>query len=239
MIRLALPDGHQQKHVIGLFGQTALTLSGYEPGAPEKHPAVAQPGLGVTVIRPQDMPGQVAVGNFDLAITGLDWLLDHLCRFPKSPVEAILSLGIGRVRVVAVVHEEVAAETVADLKRLMDAGSIGRPFFRIASEYVNIADRFALHHHIVNYRVIPTYGATEALIPEDADLIIENTETGTTLVKNRLKIVGELFVSTGCLIGRRGILDDSNDTVRALIDEIGRVPGVEAIPRTGPENAGI
>lgn len=232
MMRLALPDGHQQKHVIGLFEKTTLALSGYEPGAPEKHPAVSLPGMDVTVIRPQDMPGQVAVGNFDLAVTGLDWLLDHLCRFPKSPVEALLSLGIGRVRVVAVVHEDVGAETMTDVKRLMAEGAVGRPFFRIASEYVNLADRFALHHHIVNYRVIPTYGATEALIPEDADLIIENTETGTTLAKNRLKIIGELFVSTGCLIGAKGILDKKDRAVAALVEQIGRIPGVESSRRT-------
>lgn len=226
MIRLALPDGHQQKHVIELLGKTSLALSGYELGTPEKRPDINLGGMAVSVIRPQDMPGQVAVGNFDLAVTGLDWLLDHLCRFPKSPVEALLSLGIGRVRVVAVVHEEVNAETMADLKRFLGEGTIGRPFFRIASEYVNLADRYALHHHIVNYRVIPTYGATEALIPEDADLIIENTETGTTLAKNRLKIIGELFVSMGCLIGRKGILEEKNSAVEALVGELIRIPEV-------------
>lgn len=233
MIRLALPDGHQQKHVIGIFDKTTIALSGYQLGAPEKHPGISLSGTAVTVIRPQDMPGQVAAGNFDLAVTGLDWLLDHLCRFPKSPVEALLSLGIGRVRVVAVVHEEVGADTIADLKRLLAEGSVGRPFFRIASEYVNLADRFALHHHFVNYRVIPTYGATEALIPEDADLIIENTETGTTLAKNRLKIVGELFVSTGCLIGRKGILDEKDRAVGVLVDQLTGIPGVSEYRTTG------
>ncbi len=234
MIRLALPDGHQQKHVIGLFEETSLRLSDYDLGAPRMRPRINLEGVAVSVIRPQDMPGQVAVGNFDLAITGLDWLLDHLCRFPKSPVQALLSLGIGRVRVVAVVHEEVGAETTADLKRLIARGLIGRPFFRIASEYVNLADRFALHHHIVGYRVIPTYGATEALIPEDADLIIENTETGTTLAKNRLKIIGELFVSTGCLIGRRGIGQENDPAVQAIMRELTKFqeaqPGQRAQP---------
>jgi ATP phosphoribosyltransferase len=233
MIRLALPDGHQQRHVVGLFEKTSLLLSGYDLGAPERRPHINLEGVAVSVIRPQDMPGQVAVGNFDLAITGLDWLLDHLCRFPKSPVQALLSLGIGQVRVVAVMHEDAGAETMADLKQLLARGLIGRPFFRIASEYVNLADRFALHHHIAGYRVIPTYGATEALIPEDADLIIENTETGTTLAKNRLKIIGELFVSTGCLIGRRGILEEKNDAVQALVGQLMEIDGVRHCLPTG------
>jgi ATP phosphoribosyltransferase len=233
MIRLALPDGHQQKHVIGLFEQTSLQLSGYDLGDPERRPGINVDGAAVTVIRPQDMPGQVAVGNFDLAVTGLDWLLDHLCRFPKSPVESLLSLGIGRVRVVAVVHEDVGIETTADLKRLLAGGRVGRPFFRIASEYVNLADRFALHHHIAGYRVIPTYGATEALIHEDADLIIENTETGTTLAKNRLKIIEELFVSTGCLIGRKGVLAGGDPAVGRIVDQLTKFG--DAPPRSRPD----
>ena len=49
------------------------------------------------------MPLQVANGNFDLAITGRDWLRDHHFRFPSSPVEELLQLGFGKVRIVAVV----------------------------------------------------------------------------------------------------------------------------------------
>jgi ATP phosphoribosyltransferase len=226
MIRLALPDGHQQKHVAALLGKTGILLQGYDLGHPDSRPTTSLSGIHVSVIRPQDMPGQVAVGNFDIAVTGMDWLLDHLCRFPKSPVEALLSLGIGRVRVVAVVHEKLPVESTADLKKLIAKGELGRPFFRIASEYVNLADRFALHHHIARYRVIPTYGATEALIPEDADLIIENTETGTTLARNRLKIIGQLFISTGCLIGRRGIVEEGDPAVLEIIDELSKVEGV-------------
>lgn len=95
MIRIALPDGHQQKHVIGLLAKSGITISGYEPGAIQKEPRANVKGVRVSVIRPQDMPGQVAVGNFDLALTGVDWLVDHLRRFPKSPVAGLLDLGIG------------------------------------------------------------------------------------------------------------------------------------------------
>jgi ATP phosphoribosyltransferase len=226
MIRMALPDGHQERHVAGLVSLAGIGLSGYDAKGTEEHPEISIGGIRISIIRPQDMPGQVAVGNFDLAITGTDWLLDHVSRFPKSPVEPLLSLGIGRVRVVAVMHEDAPADTTAELVRLIGEGKIGRPFFRIASEYVNLADRFARHHRIARYRVIPTYGATEALLPEDADLIIENTETGSTLAKNRLKIIDELFVSTGCLVGRRGILEEGHAAVTELIGALGRAEGV-------------
>jgi ATP phosphoribosyltransferase len=48
---------------------------------------------------------------------------------------------------------------------------------------------------------VPTWGATEAFIPEDADVLIENTETGSTIAKNNLKIIETLFESTACVIG--------------------------------------
>ena len=41
-------------------------------------------------------------------------------------------------------------------------------------------------------------------MPEDADLLIENTQTGQTLAKNNLKIIDTLFQSTACLIGHTG-----------------------------------
>jgi len=233
MIRLALPDGHQQKHVIGLLEKTGIELSGYEQGRPERRPGINLDGVEVTVIRPQDMPAQVALGNFDLALTGVDWLSDHLFRFPKSPVAGLLDLGIGRVRIVAVVTEDTPADDLAGIKRLAGEGYFPAPFFRVASEYVNIADRFAMARRFSRYRVIPTYGATEALLPEDADMIIENTETGTTLKKNKLKIVDELFISVGCLIGKRGVMDEGDPGAKRVYDEIMGIDGVS--PHTGVE----
>jgi ATP phosphoribosyltransferase len=51
------------------------------------------------------------------------------------------------------------------------------------------------------YRIIPTWGATEAFLPEDADLLIENTQTGQTIARHNLNIIDTLFESTACLIG--------------------------------------
>jgi len=49
--------------------------------------------------------------------------------------------------------------------------------------------------------VIPTWGASEAFLPEDADLLIENTQTGRTIARHNLRIIDTLFESTACLIG--------------------------------------
>jgi ATP phosphoribosyltransferase len=144
------------------------------------------------------MPLQVANGNFDLAVTGRDWLKEHKYQFPSSPVTELLDLKYGKVKIVAVVDREVAAGDIGGLRQLFAEKDES---CRVASEYVNIADQYARNHRINRYRIIPTWGASEAFLPEDADLLIENTETGGTIARHNLKIIDTLFESTACLIG--------------------------------------
>ncbi len=206
VIRLALPDGHQQKPTIALLEKAGIALGDYQLNSSIKRPRIGLDGVSVKVIRPQDMPLGVASGNFDLAITGRDWLRDHLTQFPASPVTELLDLGYGWVKLVAVVNREVAADDVGGLERL--ASERTQPL-RIASEYTNLADKYARDNHLGSYRVIPTWGATEAFLPDDADLLIENTETGGTIARHNLKIIDTLFESTACLIGNTSRIADS------------------------------
>ena len=134
-----------------------------------------------------------------LAISGRDWLSEHLYQFPSSPVAELLDLKYGKVRIVAVVGNDFSASDAHSLRQLVSRQAT----FRVASEYVNIADKYARDNHLGVYKVIPTWGATEAFLPDDADLLIENTETGQTIAKHNLKIIDTLFESTGCLIGNK------------------------------------
>jgi ATP phosphoribosyltransferase len=178
----------------------------------------------VKVIRPQDMPSQVANGNFDLAITGRDWLTDHLAQFPSSPAKELLDLKLRKVRLVAVVHQDLPVNDTRGLSSFQ--ASRDKPV-RVASEYVNIADKYARENHLGYYTVIPTWGATEAFLPEDADLLIENTETGRTIALHKLKIIDTLFESTACLIGstaeaskiKRGRIESIVNKLKAAVGE--------------------
>ncbi|MBI4334800.1 MAG: ATP phosphoribosyltransferase [Chloroflexi bacterium] len=196
-LRLALPDGHQQKHAVALLDRAGIRIAGYNATPAEQDPLTNLEGVSVRVIRPQDMPLQVANGNIDLAITGKDWLRDHLCTFPSSPVRELLDLKFGRVKLVAVVANGAAIYAAGDPA----AQRVRNQPVRVASEYTNIADRYCRDKRLGRYKVIPTWGATEAFLPEDADLLIENTETGETLARHNLKVIDTLFESSGCLIG--------------------------------------
>jgi ATP phosphoribosyltransferase len=78
----------------------------------------------------------------------------------------------------------------------------------VASEYVNIADKYTRDNHLSCCKIIPTWGASEAFLPEDADLLIENTETGETLRKHNLRVIDTVCESTSCLIGHSDALSD-------------------------------
>ncbi len=214
MLNFAIPDGHQMRHVLNFFGRAGICFEGYEPESLNRRPVLKitsgeagrilnNPEAVMTkVIRPQDMPMHVAANNFDIAITGTDWLKEHMIRFPGSPVENLLEMGFGRVRIVAAVHESLPVSSVNELTDYLNSFGPDRNF-RIASEYTYIADDYAREHNLYRYSIIMTYGATESLIPEDAEMIIENTETGATLQKNSLRIIDTLFESQGCLIANR------------------------------------
>jgi ATP phosphoribosyltransferase len=49
--------------------------------------------------------------------------------------------------------------------------------------------------------VIPISGASEGFVPDDADILIEGSETGTTLRANRLRMLDVIMISTNCVIG--------------------------------------
>jgi ATP phosphoribosyltransferase len=197
IVRLALPDGHQQEHTLRLLVKAGIPIKDYPSPRGNRRPTTAMKGVVIKVIRPQDMPLQVANGNFDLAISGRDWLREHLDQFPSSPVKELVDLKLGGVKIVAVVSQNLPLSDVSGLREFNARQSVP---LRVASEYVNIADRYARDNHLA-YRVIPTWGASEAFLPEDADLLIENTQTGRTIARHNLKIIDTIFESSACLIG--------------------------------------
>jgi ATP phosphoribosyltransferase len=210
-VRLALPDGHQQPPTLRLLNKAGIQIDDYPSPRGNRRPTSNLDGVLIKVIRPQDMPSQVANGNFDLAITGKDWLLDHLYRFPSSPVVELLDLKFGKVKIVAVISKDLSVPDIYSLRQF----STGRhQSLRVASEYVNIADKYARDNHLGMYRVVPTWGASEAFLPEDADLLIENTQTGRTLTRHNLKIIDTLFESTACLIGSANSVSGSSQRER-------------------------
>jgi len=207
IINLALPDGHQQAPTAQFLKRTGLNLQGYSEGVLNRRPSADLDWLGIKVIRPQDMPLQVANSNFDLAITGEDWLLEHLYRFPSSPVKKLFALGFGAVKIVAAVSQEMPVADIDELRALVQSSKFAP--LKVASEYIDIADKYLRDNHINPYKLIPTWGASEAFLPGDADMLIDNVQTGNTLKQHKLKIIDVLFRSSACIIANKDSLASS------------------------------
>jgi ATP phosphoribosyltransferase len=200
-IRLAVPDGHQQRHAASALADAGIELAGYDESPPRRRPGCSVEGVDVKVIRPQDMPNLVATGEFDIAITGRDCLREHLYSFPSSPLEEVADLQRGQYNLCAVVSEDVKVSTIEDAVAMWRAE--GRPYIRIAAEFPATADHYARSRRIWRYRVIPIAGASEGFVPADAELLIEGTETGRTLRENNLKPIDRIYRSTTCAIARK------------------------------------
>jgi ATP phosphoribosyltransferase len=200
-LRLAIPDGHQQRHVYGALAKAGITFDGYEEKAYVRRPKASIEGLEVKVIRPQDMPQMIAFGEFDIAITGRDLLLEHTFAFPSTPAAEMLDLQVSQYNLSAVVDGELPADNIADAMSYWREQ--GRDALIVAAEFPATADHYARSRHFWRYRVMPIAGASEGFVPEDADILIEGTETGRTIAENNLKILDNLFRSTTCLIARK------------------------------------
>ena len=120
----------------------------------------------VRFLRPQEIPTYVEQGLFDLGITGRDWVAET-----AGDVVSLTELEYGEgdgnpVRIVLAVPRESLAER-GDLPDGV----------RVSTEYPELTRRF-FDKHGVKARIVPSYGATEAKIPDIVDAIVDVTETG-------------------------------------------------------------
>ena len=91
-----------------------------------------QGGYGCRVFHEKDIPIQVAVGNYDLGICSLDWIEELLAKYPDSAIVKVKDLMYGEGTLYV-----AAASNPSELGRK-------RSPVRIASEYPNLAEAFAL-----------------------------------------------------------------------------------------------
>jgi ATP phosphoribosyltransferase len=174
-LKILLPKGRIYDNVISLFSGAGISIK-----LPERayRPTVNQDDLECKVMKPQNIGKLLELGAHDVGFTGRDWIEET-----SADVEEIMDLGFDTVRIVAAVPNEI------DDKMLLAKRVI------VATEYEKIAKRY-LDSKKINSIVVRTYGATEVFPPDDADMIIDNTATGRTLVENGLRIVDTIMSSS-------------------------------------------
>ncbi|NWG21609.1 MAG: ATP phosphoribosyltransferase [Chloroflexi bacterium] len=166
------------------------------------------PETEVLLHRPADIVEKVASGEIDLGISGLD-LVEELRGDRDELLVVFDNLGYGNAELVVAAPETwIDVTTWHDLADLaVELHAQGRPL-RIATKYPALTRRFCYANDINYFRLVDSQGATEAAPGLGyADIIVDITETGTTLRDNQLKIVGEPILRTqACLIASRRCL---------------------------------
>jgi len=205
MITLALPKGSLEEQTLQIFREADLEVKRTER---DYSPSIDDPRIGkVKILRPQEIPTYVAMGYFDLGISGLDWVRETRADVVEVARLSYSKGGEGNVRIVVAVHRDEPVETAARI----------RPGSRVTTEYPEITRRY-FEELGIPVRLFPSYGASEAKVPDLMDVVVDLTETGTTLRRNGLKIIGEIMESSTVVIANRASFADP--VKRRIIEEI-------------------
>lgn len=180
---MVLPKGSLEKATLELFEAADLPVN--RSSSVDYQASIDDPRIdSVRILRPQEIPTYVEEGLFDIGITGRDWVEET-----DSTVESLGELKYSKatskpIRLVVAVAGDSEATSAADLPDGV----------RVQSEYPQLTKRFFAEQG-VDADVRLSYGATEAKIPDIADVVVEITETGRALRAAGLKVIDTILTS--------------------------------------------
>ena len=221
MLRIVIPKGSLEQQTLRLFDEADLR----ERRGSERdyHGTIDDDRIErVSLLRPQEIPVYVQDGLFDLGITGQDWIAET-----DADVEVLATLSYAKsgtghgTRIVLAVPNEHPATSARELS----------PGSRISTEFLHLTERYFADIGIP-VKVVWSYGATEAKVPEIVDAIVDVTETGSTLRAHGMRIVETLMTSEPVLVAnraaaadpeRRRAMDDVTTLLLAALAAEGRV----------------
>ena len=194
-LRIGLPKGSLQDSTFAMLKKAGWD---FQANSRSYTPTCDDEELDALLVRPQEIPKYVADGILDAGLTGKDWIID--CGVDDELIEAAdlqySKATLRPIRIVVAVKDDSPFQTAKDLE--------GK---RISTEYVNLANRW-LAENGVTAQVEFSWGACEVKVPELADAIIVNTETGSSLRQNQLRIMEEILQSTPRLVANKMAWDD-------------------------------
>src|SRR5437764_2655122 len=227
-VRLALPGkGTLEASTLSFLAECGMKVNRSNPRQYLARIA-SMPGLEVVFQRAADIPMLVLNGDATLGITGYDILAEHLGYSDDEIVDgdngediSVLerNLDYGACRLVVAVPETwIDVSTCADLWHLAGyyATQKGRGL-RIATKYPILTEQFLRRHGITHCKIVSPHGALEAApLTDTADLIVDLTETGTTLRENHLKLLedGVVLRSQACLIANTRLLKQEKQALK-------------------------
>ena len=183
-----LPKGSLEEATIKLFAKAGWNI---RKSSRSYKPSIDDEEIEGRFVRSQEISRYVDHGYFDVGLCGYDWIVEN-----GSDVVEVCDLIYSRASNrpsywVLAVPEASEIKTVEGLQ--------GK---RIATEVVNLTRRF-LEDKGVEAEVEFSWGATEVKVPDMVDAIVDLTETGNSLVANKLRIVDTLLKTNTKLIANK------------------------------------
>lgn len=219
---MTIPKGSLQDVVSDFFKQAGLKLN--FSSSRDYKPTIGDPEIYIKLLRPQEIPNYLmGEDEFDLGISGIDWVKET-----NADVEVILDLEIGGVKIVFCVPN--TWDYVKSLDDVLKKFSEDNKVLRFSTEYLTLSLNYIQNNETYKklygnkpplvitpwkswgenekVKIFLSFGATEAKPPEEVDVIIDNTSTGSTIRANNLKIVDVIDTSTAVLIANKNALKD-------------------------------
>ncbi len=165
------------------------------PGARGYRPDVSLPETEAKLLKPQNVVEMLAAGSRDAGFAGADWVAEL-----EANVIELLDTQLDPVQIVAAAPGELPDRRIV-----------------VASEYERLARAWIAERRLAA-DFVRSYGATEVFPPEDADVIIDNTATGSTLEANGLRVVEVLMQSSTRLYANPRALEDA--TRRRRVEDL-------------------
>ncbi len=192
-LKILLAKGRIYDSVYELLNDVGITLR-----LPDRtyFPTTNQKDLAFQVVKPQITSLLLANNKADVGFSGKDWVYENGV---EDQVEEIIDLGFDGVRIVAAIPETV------DYEKLLKAP------VTIATEYQNLSRKWVEEKKIEG-KIFRTWGTSEGFVQDNDDalaqVLIDNTSTGSSLRANRLQIVDTLMESSTRMYASKEAMKD-------------------------------
>ena len=192
-LRVLLAKGRIYESVYELLSDVGLSLKLAER---TYFPSTNQDDLAFQVVKPQIASALLASNKADVGFSGKDWVYENGV---QDEVEEIMDLGFDPVRIVAAIPNTVDFDAL-----------IKKPV-TIATEYQTLSKKW-VDEKKIDGKIFRTWGTSEGFVQDNEDslaqILIDNTSTGSSLRANNLKIVDTLMTSSTRMYASKEALKD-------------------------------
>ncbi len=193
-LKILLAKGRIYESVYELLNDVGISI--YLPDR-QYFPTTNQKDLAFQVVKPQITSLLLANNKADVGFSGKDWVYENGV---QDQVVEIMDLGFDPVRIVAAIPE------ARDFEKILK-GKV-----TIATEYQNLSKQW-VENKKIDGTIFRTWGTSEGFVQDTDDAIaqvlIDNTSTGSSLKANRLKIVDTLMESSTRMYASKEAMADS------------------------------